>query len=121
MTEEEKAKKTVKKAAAPKSSAPKEEAPKKTKPKAQDEKQCVRGLRRERQGVVVSDKMQKTIVVQVTRLVPHPVYGRVMKRKAKAVAHDEKEIAKIGDKVRIIETRPLSKTKRWNLVEVIKQ
>ena len=79
-----------------------------------------RGRRRERQGVVVSDKMQKTIVVEITRLVPHPLYSRVVKRKNKVAAHDEKGEAKLGDRVRIIETHPISKTKRWKLAEVLK-
>ncbi len=113
--------KTVKKTVAAK---PAKEAPKAVKSPAKEEKiqtpPAERGSRRERQGVVVSDKMQKTIVVEVTRLISHPVYGKVIKRKSKAVAHDEKETAKTGDTVRIIETRPLSKTKRWKLVEVVK-
>ena len=78
-----------------------------------------RGRRRERQGVVVSDKMNKTIVVEITRLVPHPLYNRVVKRKTKAAAHDEENKAKLGDVVRIVETSPISKTKRWKLVEVV--
>lgn len=78
-----------------------------------------RGRRRERQGVVISDKMNKTIVVEITRLVPHPLYNRVVKRKTKAAAHDEENKAKLGDVVRIVETHPISKTKRWKLVEVI--
>ena len=82
--------------------------------------QVSRGRRRERMGVVVSDKMDKTIVVETTRLTPHPVYGRVMKKKMKAKAHDEENKAKTGDRVRILETRPMSKTKRWKLVEVVK-
>ena len=75
--------------------------------------QASRGRRRERTGVVVSDKMNKTIVVETTRLVPHPLYGRVMRKKSKAKAHDEENKAKTGDTVKILETRPLSKTKRW--------
>ncbi len=78
-----------------------------------------RGRRRELQGVVVSDKMMKTIVVEITRLVPHPLYNRVVKRKTKAAAHDEEGKAKMGDVVRIVETHPISKTKRWKLVEVV--
>ena len=75
--------------------------------------------RREREGIVVSNKMQKTIVVEVTRLMDHPQFKKVIKRKVKYAVHDEKNEAKIGDKVRISETRPLSKTKRWRLVQVI--
>jgi len=78
-----------------------------------------RGRRRELQGVVVSDKMTKTIVVEITRLVPHPLYNRVVKRKTRAAAHDEEGKAKMGDVVRIVETSPISKTKRWKLVEVV--
>jgi small subunit ribosomal protein S17 len=72
-----------------------------------------------REGVVLSDKMQKTIVVQVTRLMQHPQFKKVVRRKMKYAVHDEKNEAKIGNKVQIQETRPLSKTKRWRLVKVI--
>lgn len=75
--------------------------------------------RKERVGVVVSDKMDKTITVKVTRASRHPVYNKMMKQAAKFKAHDEKEEAKIGDTVRIAETRPTSKTKRWRLVEIV--
>lgn len=74
---------------------------------------------RSREGIVVSNKMQKTIIVEVTRLVEHPQFKKVIKRKVKYAAHDEKNAAKAGDKVRIQETRPMSKTKRWRLVEVL--
>ncbi|MBI3252729.1 MAG: 30S ribosomal protein S17 [Candidatus Omnitrophica bacterium] len=76
-------------------------------------------LRKERTGIVVSDKMQKTIVVQVWRKAPHPDYGKVIEKAAKFKVHDEKNQAKVGDRVRIVETRPLSKDKRWRLVEVL--
>ena len=79
----------------------------------------VRHHRKERVGVVVSDKMDKTIAVQVTRATRHPVYNKMMKRHQKFMAHDEKEEAKIGDTVKIAETRPLSKSKRWRLVEIV--
>ena len=79
-----------------------------------------RGLRKTRVGQVVSAKMDKTIVVEVERRVPHPRFKKIVRRTSKFHAHDEKEEAKIGDKVRIMETRPLSKTKRWRLVEVLK-
>ncbi len=74
---------------------------------------------RMREGVVISDKMQKTIVVEVTRLVQHPQFRKVIRRKVKYTVHDEKNEAKTGSKVQIIETRPLSKTKRWRLVKVL--
>lgn len=75
--------------------------------------------RKERVGVVVSDKMDKSVVVSVERLVKHPLYGRSMKKKTKFVAHDEKDECKVGDTVKIIETRPLSKTKRWRVGEIL--
>ena len=70
-------------------------------------------------GKIVSDKMQKTIVVMVERTVKHPKYGKIMKRRTKLHAHDEKELGKIGDTVKISESRPISKTKCWILVEVL--
>lgn len=79
-----------------------------------------RGIRKTRVGVVVSTKMSKTIVVEYVARVPHPVFKKIVKRSKKYYAHDEKEIAKEGDTVRISETRPLSALKRWELVEVIK-
>ncbi|MCW1250502.1 30S ribosomal protein S17 [Acaricomes phytoseiuli] len=84
------------------------------------EKQA-RGYRKSRIGYVVSDKMQKTIVVEVEDRVKHSLYGKVMKRTSKVKAHDEQETAGIGDRVRISETRPLSATKRWRLVEVVEK
>lgn len=78
-----------------------------------------RGHRKERLGIVVSDKMQKSIVVKVDRRFRHPLYKKVITSHRKFNVHDEKEEANIGDRVKIIETRPLSKTKRWRLVEVI--
>jgi len=78
-----------------------------------------RGARKVRIGVVVSDKMQKTVVVRLDRRVPHPVYGKMVTRSLKVKAHDEENSAKRGDKVRIMETRPLSKDKRWRLVEIV--
>ncbi|MGH7198489.1 MAG: 30S ribosomal protein S17 [Candidatus Omnitrophota bacterium] len=76
-------------------------------------------LRKERTGIVLSDKMQKTIVVQIRRKARHPVYGKVIEQASKFKVHDEKNEAKIGDEVRIVETRPLSKDKRWRLVEIL--
>ncbi|MBI4430745.1 MAG: 30S ribosomal protein S17 [Candidatus Omnitrophica bacterium] len=75
---------------------------------------------REREGVVVSDKMSKTVVVEVLRVSPHPVYGKVVKKKIRYKAHNEGDKAKAGNLVRIMETRPLSKEKRWTVVEVLK-
>jgi len=78
-----------------------------------------RGLRKERVGVVTSDKMEKTIAVSVVRRVPHPKFRKIIKRTTKLYAHDEKSEATVGDKVRIVEIRPMSKLKRWRLVEVL--
>jgi small subunit ribosomal protein S17 len=78
-----------------------------------------RGRKIEVVGEVVSDKMDKTISVQIYRTIRHAKYGKYLKRSSVFKAHDEKEIAKVGDIVRICETRPLSKTKRWKLVEVV--
>lgn len=80
-----------------------------------------RNLRKERIGVVVSDKMQKTITVLVERKMKHPIYGKFVKKSTKFKAHDEKNECHIGDTVRIMETRPLSKEKRWRLVEIIER
>jgi len=77
--------------------------------------------RTEKVGQVVSDKMQKTIVVQVTRRVAHPVYKRVITRRKKFYAHDEQQTAKMGDTVRIVESRPLSRLKRWQLAEIVRR
>ncbi|MFA6142415.1 MAG: 30S ribosomal protein S17 [Candidatus Omnitrophota bacterium] len=78
-----------------------------------------RSRRKERVGVVVSDKMDKTITVKVERSSRHPVYDKIEKKSTKFKVHDEKDAASTGDTVRIEETRPLSKTKRWRLVEII--
>ena len=80
-----------------------------------------RNKRKERTGVVVSDKMDKTITVEVDRAMHHPVYNKMVRTATKFKAHDEKNAAGIGDTVRIQETRPISKTKRWRLVEIIKK
>jgi small subunit ribosomal protein S17 len=80
-----------------------------------------RNLRKERIGIVVSDKMQKTIVVMIEESVKHPKYGKIMKRTVKFKAHDEKNECGVGDKVKIMETRPLSKDKRWRLVEILEK
>ncbi len=80
-----------------------------------------RKLRKERTGLVTSDKMDKTITVIIERKVKHPIYGKFVKHSKTFKAHDEKNDAKIGDTVKIMETRPLSKTKRWRLVEVVER
>jgi small subunit ribosomal protein S17 len=80
-----------------------------------------RNLRKERIGTVVSDKMDKSITVSEVTKIKHPIYGKFMKRTKKYVAHDEKNDAKAGDTVKIMETRPLSKTKTWRLVEVVER
>jgi len=80
-----------------------------------------RALRKTRVGNVVSDKMDKTVVVSVETLVRHPVYGRTVKETKKFKAHDEHNQCRIGDKVKIMETRPLSKDKRWRVVEVLEK
>ena len=80
-----------------------------------------RNLRKERTGVVVSNKMDKSIVVLVERKVKHPIYGKFIKKSTKFMAHDEKNESNIGDTVRIMETRPLSKNKCWRLVEIIER
>ena len=81
----------------------------------------VRGYRKTRTGVVVSDKMDKTIVVAIKTKVRHPLYGKMVNRTRKFKAHDEKNECGIGDTVKIMETRPLSKDKRWRLVEIIEK
>ncbi|PIP54395.1 MAG: 30S ribosomal protein S17 [Bacteroidetes bacterium CG23_combo_of_CG06-09_8_20_14_all_32_9] len=80
-----------------------------------------RNFRKERVGVVLSNKMEKSIVVAEKRKVKHPKYGKFINKTTKYYVHDEKNICKIGDKVRIMETRPLSKNKRWRLVEIIEK
>jgi small subunit ribosomal protein S17 len=80
-----------------------------------------RNLRKDRIGIVTSDKMQKSIVVAVERKVKHPKYGKFVKKTTKFVAHDENNDCNIGDTVRIMETRPLSKSKNWRLVEIIER
>ena len=80
-----------------------------------------RNLRKTRVGLVTSDKMDKTIVVSVTDNVKHPLYGKIVKRTYKLKAHDEENVCQIGDKVKVMETRPLSKDKRWRVVEVLEK
>ena len=80
-----------------------------------------RNLRKTRVGLVTSDKMYKTIVVSIVDNVKHPLYGKIVKRTYKLKAHDENNECKVGDRVRVMETRPLSKDKRWRLVEIIEK
>lgn len=80
-----------------------------------------RNLRKERVGRVVSNKMTKSITVAIDRKVKHPIYGKFMNKTTKLMAHDEKNEAGIGDTVRIMETRPLSKNKRWRLIEIVEK
>lgn len=80
-----------------------------------------RNSRKERIGIVTSNKMKSSVVVAVERKVKHPIYGKFMKKTTKFMAHDEKDDCNIGDRVKIMETRPLSKRKRWRLVEIIER
>ena len=80
-----------------------------------------RGLRKQRTGVVVSDKMNKSVVVEIERMVKHAKYGKFIKKTAKFMAHDEKQECKIGDTVSIMETRPLSKLKCWRVVKILER
>jgi len=80
-----------------------------------------RGVRKQREGIVVSDKMDKTVVVAIDRVRPHPLYGRVVRRTRKLVAHDEENRCKVGDRVRLMEARPLSKRKRWRIAAIIEE
>jgi len=81
----------------------------------------VRGRRKVRTGVVVSDKMDKTVVVRIDRQVRHSLYGKTVRRSSKLAAHDEQNDAHIGDTVRLMETRPVSKSKRWRVVEIVER
>lgn len=76
--------------------------------------------RKQRTGVVVSDKTDKSIVVRIDRTAKHPVYKRIIKKSVKIMAHDEKKEAKVGDRVKVEEARPISKNKRWRLIEILK-
>jgi small subunit ribosomal protein S17 len=92
-----------------------------TNPNAAPNSAKPRSTRKTRIGLVVSDKMQKTVVVAIERRVPHPVYGKMMTRSSHVKAHDEANSAKTGDTVRIAETRPLSKDKRWRVVDIVER
>ena len=80
-----------------------------------------RGRRKSRVGEVVKDGADKTVIVRVSRRVPHPMYGKVIQRSSKFAAHDETNDAHVGDTVRIVETKPISKTKRWRVAEVVER
>ncbi len=80
-----------------------------------------RGLRKTREGIVISDKMDKTIVVEVKTRVRHPLYGKIMNQSTKLKVHDENNECGIGDTVSVMETRPLSRSKRWRLVEIVEK
>mgnify|MGYP002150315829 FL=1 len=88
---------------------------------AAEAKAKAKGRRTEKVGIVTSDKMQKTVVVRVDRLVKHPIYKRYVRRRSKFMAHNEIDGVSIGDQVRIVETRPLSKLKRWRVAEVVRK
>ncbi len=83
--------------------------------------ETTRKIRKERTGLVMSDKMDKSIIVMIERKVKHPMYGKFVKKTSKFIAHDEKNECNAGDTVRIMETRPLSKNKCWRLVEIIER
>ena len=85
------------------------------------ERTTARTARKTRVGVVVSDKMDKTVVVEIERRFPHPLYGKMVTRTKRLKAHDEENAAKLGDRVRISETRPLSKQKRWRVLEILER
>ncbi len=80
-----------------------------------------RGRRKTRVGVVVSDAMDKTVMVKIDRKIAHPLYKKTVRRSSKLAVHDESNEAHVGDKVRVMETRPLSKTKRWRVVEIVEK
>ena len=86
-----------------------------------EQQTAARGARKSRTGLVVSDKMEKTVVVAIERRVPHPVYGKMVTRTKRLKAHDEENSAKVGDMVEIVETRPLSRRKRWTLKRVVRK
>lgn len=117
--------KTAAKKAAPKKSAPKkaasQEAAKDKGPKHTPRTPKPRGRRKTAIGYVVSDKMQKTIVVELEDRVRHPLYGKIIRTTKKVKAHDENSVAGIGDRVSLMETRPLSATKRWRLVDILEK
>lgn len=90
-------------------------------PQAKREEDRQRRIRKTRQGVVVSDKMNQSVVVRVDRTVRHPLYKKIMRRSKKYMAHDQENTCRVGDVVRIMECRPISRRKRWRLVEVLQK
>jgi small subunit ribosomal protein S17 len=114
-------KKAASKAAAPKAAATKDAAAKDKGSKHTPATSKPRGRRKTRIGYVVSDKMQKTIVVELEDRMRHPLYGKIIRTTKKVKAHDEDSVAGIGDRVSLMETRPLSATKRWRLVEILEK
>jgi small subunit ribosomal protein S17 len=114
-------KKAAAKKAAPREAAPKDDARKEKGPKHTPRTPKPRGRRKTRIGYVVSDKMQKTIVVELEDRVKHSLYGKIIRTTTKVKAHDENGIAGIGDRVSLMETRPLSATKRWRLVDILEK
>ena len=112
---------TASQATAPKQAAPKDAQPKTKGPKHTPRTPKPRGRRKTRIGYVVSDKMQKTIVVELEDRMKHPLYGKIIRTTKKVKAHDENSVAGIGDRVSLMETRPLSATKRWRLVEILEK
>jgi small subunit ribosomal protein S17 len=122
VAEPKKKRKRVSRSERRKRSKPAREKPSQRKPIVRLPKpEHARGTRKERRGIVVSDAMDKTIVVRVDMVKPHPVYKKIVRRSTKLHAHDEANVAKLGDVVRVIESRPLSKTKSWRLVEVLEE
>jgi small subunit ribosomal protein S17 len=121
MAEAKAAGKAAAKKAAPKKAAPKEAAAKDKGPKHTPRTPKPRGRRKTRIGYVVSDKMQKTIVVELEDRVKHSLYGKIIRTTTKVKAHDENGVAGVGDRVSLMETRPLSATKRWRLVEILEK
>lgn len=88
---------------------------------SEERSEAARGRRKVRTGVVVSDKMDRTVLVRIDRKVRHPLYKKIVRRTTRLAAHDEENAAHVGDTVRVVETRPLSKTKRWRVVEIVER
>jgi small subunit ribosomal protein S17 len=98
-----------------------ETASKQVQGRVQREDAPERGRRKIRQGVVVSDKMDKTVLVRIDRQMRHPLYRKIVRRSSKLAAHDERNDAHLGDTVRVMETRPISKNKRWRVIEIVER
>ncbi|MGH3027077.1 MAG: 30S ribosomal protein S17, partial [Gaiellaceae bacterium] len=122
VAEPKKKRKRVSRSERRKRSKPAREKPSQRKPIVRLPKpEHARGTRKERRGIVVSAAMDKTIVVRVDMVKPHPVYKKIVRRSTRLHAHDEANVAKLGDVVRVIESRPISKTKSWRLAEVLEE